>query len=83
MWYGGVFLDSAIKLYKKTIFINPAFPHSYKNLGIIYLDMKEYELAGEYLKRAEKLGLPVQEYLDKLEMINTETVSKDYEIRDK
>ena len=59
--------EEAIKLYKKAISLNPVLPQPYKLLGMAYLDIKNYKLAEESFKQAEKLGLPVQEYLEKLD----------------
>ena len=55
--------DKAVELYEKVLDMNPKLPQPYKNLGMIYLNRKDYKLAEENLKQAQKLGLDVEEYL--------------------
>jgi tetratricopeptide (TPR) repeat protein len=51
--------DSAFH-YKKAVEINPGFSQAYNNLAVIFFYQKDFELAWEYLKKAEDLGLSVQ-----------------------
>lgn len=48
-------LYHAVKLYKKTIRLNPEFPTAYRHLGMIYSDRKEWKPAFHYWKKAVSL----------------------------
>ena len=48
-------LQDAIKLYKKVIEINQNYPKAYNNLGLIFIRLKDYQKAKNFLKKATKV----------------------------
>jgi tetratricopeptide (TPR) repeat protein len=52
-------LNKSIIHYKKTIEINPNFAQAYNNVAVVYFYQEKYDLAWEYIKKAENLGLKV------------------------
>jgi len=46
----------AIAEYETAVRCDPSYAHAYRNLGEIYVNLGEYERAGEYALRAAELG---------------------------
>jgi tetratricopeptide (TPR) repeat protein len=47
--------DQAINAYEHVLAINPAYPNTYYNLGLIYEDRKEWEMARQMFENALKI----------------------------
>jgi tetratricopeptide (TPR) repeat protein len=56
----------AVESYKKALELDPASLNSHYNLGLTYLELKQYELANEHAQKAYALGAPFPGLRDKL-----------------
>jgi len=52
-------LLEAASHYKRLIIINPGFAQAYNNLAVIFYYQKKYNLAQDYVKKAEDSGIQV------------------------
>jgi tetratricopeptide (TPR) repeat protein len=59
-------LNEALEFYKQAVAIMPDSAEVNYNLGLLYLDQKEYTLASEYAQKAYKLGFPLPGLRNKL-----------------
>jgi len=72
----GVFLhkvgrvDEAIARYKKALELNPESPYANYNLGLAYVDRKDYVQANFHAQKAYRLGMPFAGLRTKLQAAN-------------
>jgi tetratricopeptide (TPR) repeat protein len=62
--------DAARESYRQAEKFGPQSAELYYNMGLLYLDTKEYSLARSYARKAYELGYPLQGLRRKLSAIN-------------
>ncbi|MDQ2694517.1 MAG: tetratricopeptide repeat protein [Pseudomonadota bacterium] len=63
-------LDEALERYKIVEKLSPKLPELHYNLGLLYVDRQEYDLAREHAKKAYALGYPLPGLRNKLTAAN-------------
>jgi tetratricopeptide (TPR) repeat protein len=51
--------NEALAQYKRALELVPDFAEAHYNLGLLYVDMKRYDLANEHAQEAYRLGFPL------------------------
>lgn len=59
-------VPEAIESYKRAAVLNPASAAAHYNLGLIYLEQKQFELANRHAQLAYSIGMPYPGLRDKL-----------------
>ena len=72
--------DAAVKNYKQALETDPMSLNAHYNLGLAYVDLKQYELANQHAQKSYALGAPFPGLREKLKRVgawkplNAETV---------
>jgi tetratricopeptide (TPR) repeat protein len=59
-------LDEALKLYQEAAQIQPNLAEAHYNMGLLYMEKRNYVLANEYAHKAYQLGFPLPGLRNKL-----------------
>ena len=61
--------DAAVKSYKQALEIDPMSLNAHYNLGLAYVDLKQYELANQHAQKSYALGAPFPGLREKLKRV--------------